>query len=804
MTTPVVIIFMVSIGIVFYIYLLKTIRDSAFDAAQTVIQHTETKILSLYERAENNMRLFSGSSILTHYFLTSDEEERVSLLQPTLIRLFSSYLKANPDYYEMRVLMPDGYEDTRVILQDLNNYTDQEKSSSYFSDLKQHKDDIFTTIYTNPDNAKPAFLIGKKFFLRDTNRDPITSPASLRGYLTVTVDILPLAQHLHTPQERFGTNCLIMDKTGKILFSSLATEQRRFIEPDLFNLIKQNNNFSKPITYYNQKSNDYIFSKIVHNDFILLAIIPKKNLYADTNSLGVITIIITLVFIIIFSGLLIFIGEKLIVSPIMGLRNAAVEMGKGNLDIEPQKHPNDEIGELARSLHSMATSLQKSQAQIRHLAYHDFLTGLPNRVMFDEFLKRAVVGAQRHNEMLAVLFIDLDNFKRINDNLGHKTGDLLLKKVALQIESAVRHTQLISRSTLNRETDQVARIGGDEFIIVLPYIEHLNDAAQVSRRLLEALSLPFLLDAHEVYITVSIGISIFPMDSDIPEKLVRNADIAMYHAKENGKNNYRYYSPSMNTEAHERLTVEGELRRALARNEFIIKYQPQVDSFTGKIVGLEALIRWEHPTKGLILPNDFIPIAEETGLIIPIGEWVFHSTALQIKEWLNKKLPMIPISVNLSSIQFLNCEIDKVILEIIEKTGIPASTLKVELTESVLIKAKKNVLRSLNSIQNRGIHICLDDFGTGYSSLTYLKEFPINELKIDRSFITNLVTEKKDAEIISAMIALAKCLGLTVVAEGVEHAEQLDFLKSKQCDTIQGFYFYRPLFASEVEELLSA
>ena len=259
----------------------------------------------------------------------------------------------------------------------------------------------------------------------------------------------------------------------------------------------------------------------------------------------------------------------------------------------------------------------------------------------------------------------------------------------------------------------------------------------------------------------------------------------------------------MNTEAHERLTVEGELRRALVQKEFIIKYQPQVDAFSGKIVGLEALIRWEHPERGLVLPNDFISIAEETGLIIPIGEWVFRTTALQIKSWLNKELPVVPISVNLSSIQFLTGEIDKVIRQIIDETSIPASTLKIELTESVLITAKKNVLKSLNSIRKSGVHICLDDFGTGYSSLTYLNEFPIYELKIDRSFITNLVTEKKDAEIISAMIALAKCLGLSVVAEGVEHTEQLDFLKSKKCDTIQGFYFFRPLFASEVEELLS-
>ncbi|MDH4317354.1 MAG: EAL domain-containing protein [Desulfobulbaceae bacterium] len=800
LTTPVVILCMITVGVVSFTYLRKTIRDSAYGAAQNALEHTESKIVSLYETAETNMRIFASSSVLTNYLLTDNEQERFTLLQPTLIRLFSGYLKANPEYYEIRVIMPDGFEDTRVVLHDFPNITDEEKNSVYFKTMQNSHGEFFTTTYTNPDNDRAAFLIAKKFLLRDPNLDPITSTPSLRGYLAVTVDLQSLAQYLHPSHNQYGINFLITNRRGKVLFNSLPGKDLISIPNRLLEQVADHTHMEKPfITQYDQLSH-HIFSKTIHGEFIILAMIPEKDLFASSHHLGLLIALITLLFSVAFSSLLIFLGRKFIVSPIMELRNAASEMGEGNPDIELLLS-NDELGELGHSLIEMNRQLHESQAQIRHLAYHDSLTGLPNRIMLQEFLKRALAGAQRHKELLAVLFVDLDDFKRINDTLGHKTGDDLLKKLAARIETAVRHTPLISHSNLNRESDQVARIGGDEFIIVLPCIERHSDAAQVARRLLEALSQPFHLDEHQIHVTVSIGISIFPADTDLPDELIRLADIAMYHAKEKGKNNYRYYSSAMNTHAVKRQFMEMELRRALEHKEFVLKYQPQVDPCSGQVRGLEALIRWQHPKRGIILPDEFMALAEESELIIPIGEWVVNTVIAQHRVWLDRRTVFLPISINLSTIQLLDANFEKILRRIIAHFNIPASLLQIEITENALIKAGDNARRSLFSLRETGIRICLDDFGSGYSSLTNLTNFPIDKLIIDRGLITNVVSDTKDGELVSAIIKAAKTLGLTVTAKGVEHRDQLEFLKDRGCDLIQGFYFYRPLFASEVEEL---
>ena len=802
LTAPVVIFCMITVGLVSYTHLRKTIRYSAYGVAQNALEHTETKILSLYETAETNMRIFASSSVLINYLLTDDEEERFTLLQPNLIRLFSGYLKANPEYYEIRVILPDGYEDTRVILHDLPNFTDEEKNSAYFKAMQNAHGEFFTTTYTNQDNFRAAFLIAKKFLLRDPNLDPITSPPSLRGYLAVTVDLQSLAQYLHPAHNQYGINYLITNRRGKVLFNSIPDNDLISIPNRLLEQIIDQDHLEKPFITQHDHLSNHIFSKTIRDNFIILAMIPEKDLFAKSHHLGLLIALITLLFSIVFSSLFIFLGRKFIVFPIMELCNAALEMGSGNPDIKLQLS-NDELGELGRSLIAMNRKLHESQAQIRHLAYHDSLTGLPNRTMLQQFLKRAVAGAQRHKELLAVLFVDLDDFKRINDTLGHKTGDHLLKKLAAQIETAVRHTPLISRSKLNRESDQVARIGGDEFIIVLPCIARHSDAAQVARRLLEALSLPFHLDEHEIHVTVSIGISIFPVDSDLPDELIRYADMAMYHAKEKGKNNYRYYSSTMNTHAVKRLSMEAELRRALERHEFILKYQPQVDPCSGQILGLEALLRWQHPERGMLLPDEFIAVAEESELIIPIGKLVLNTVAAQLRQWLDRGMVPLPVSVNLSTMQLLNGDIEKVIRRIITRFNIPASNLQIEISENALIKAEGSARRSLFSLRESGIRICIDNFGTGYSSLTHLTKFPIDSLKIDRSFITNIVSETKDGALVTAIISSAKALGLTVTAEGVEHRKQLEFLKDKGCDVIQGFYFYRPLFASEVVNLVT-
>ena len=312
-----------------------------------------------------------------------------------------------------------------------------------------------------------------------------------------------------------------------------------------------------------------------------------------------------------------------------------------------------------------------------------------------------------------------------------------------------------------------------------------------------------MLDTYQIFVTISIGITIFPHDSQNAEDLVKNADIAMYHAKNRGKNNFQYYSETMNSTALAHLTLEAELRTAMEHNQFVLHYQPQVDAVTREIVGLEALIRWQHPEKGMIPPKYFIPVAEESGLIAPLGSWVMKSAVNQIKEWQEQGIPVVPISVNLSGLQFQSKEIYTIITSVLHSSGVPRHFLKVELTESILLEAEEAAISMLLAIKETGVQICLDDFGTGYSSLNYLKRFPIDVLKIDRSFVMNITTDPKDAEICSAIIALAKCLNLSVVAEGVEARDQYEFLRDKGCDSIQGFYFFKPMPAGEIEKLLT-
>jgi len=511
---------------------------------------------------------------------------------------------------------------------------------------------------------------------------------------------------------------------------------------------------------------------------------------------------ITLLAIVLTAALLFAFLRHTLVRPILHLSRITKEFGRGNLTLEIDVASNDEVGELAQSFKDMRQNLQSSNEQIRYLAYHDHLTGLPNRLMFNDYLEHSLGRARRAGETLALLYIDLDNFKRINDTLGHHAGDELLKLLAQRLRSSLRREDYLARTESEQETDAVARVGGDEFTIILPAIKSPYAAASVATRVLEMLSHPFSVGSHEIFVTASIGITTYPHDAKNAEALVKNADVAMYHAKEEGKNNYQYYSESMNVAALERLTLENRLRGALERDELLLHYQPLVDARSQHIIGVEALIRWQHPDLGLLPPAQFIPLAEESGLIVPIGEWVLRTACRQMKQWRDAGMNNLRMSVNLSNQQFRREPLDGVIEGILDETGLPPECLEVELTESSIMQSEKTAARMLTAIKRLGVRIALDDFGTGYSSLSYLRRFPIDTLKIDRSFVKDIVTNHDDAAIISAIIAMAETLKLSVTAEGVEDLQQFEFLREHGCHTIQGFLFSHPVPPEEIERLL--
>jgi PAS domain S-box-containing protein len=448
------------------------------------------------------------------------------------------------------------------------------------------------------------------------------------------------------------------------------------------------------------------------------------------------------------------------------------------------------------------TARRRAQEQIHYLAYFDSLTGLPNRTFYQELVPRALEQAKRRHTLLAVLFIDLDNFKRINDSFSHKTGDLLLKQAAERLLKSLRSSDYIARSELVRGDETVSRLGGDEFLVLLTDIKDIQDVARVSRRLLKDFSQPFDLIGQEVVMSASIGISIFPEDGENHECLLKNADIAMYHAKDKGKNNYQFYSDTMNVETFERLALENDLRRALEWNEFQLYYQPKVHAPEGKIIGVEALIRWNHPHMGVVTPNQFIQLAEETGLIVPIGEWVLQQACLQHRAWLDAGFHPIKVAVNLSSRQFEKKQLAQVVQQALSNAGMDPRYLELEITESLIMQNLEEAIKILDQLKSKGIEILIDDFGKGYSSLNYLRRIPLDALKIDRSFVMNIITNPDDAAIVKAIIAMAHNLQLKVIAEGIETEEQMALLQKHGCHEMQGYLWSKPLDADEITKLL--
>ncbi len=428
--------------------------------------------------------------------------------------------------------------------------------------------------------------------------------------------------------------------------------------------------------------------------------------------------------------------------------------------------------------------------KMAHLAQHDFLTGLPNRVLLTERLSRAIGQARRHSKRVAMMFIDLDYFKHINDSLGHAVGDLLLQMVAERLKLCVR------------DTDTVCRQGGDEFVVLLTEIEQASDAAPVAEKILGAFADPCVICGNELHVTLSIGISIYPNDGQDADEVMKNADTAMYHAKANGRNNYQFFTTEMNTRAVRRLFIEGNLRRALKQGEFQLYYQPKIDLASGLMIGSEALIRWLDPEHGLVYPNQFVPIAEESGLIVPIGSWVLREACRQVCAWQDSGLLAVPVSVNISAVEFRHKNFLDGVATILRETGMLPSYLELELTESILMHDAKSSESVLESLKAMGMQLAIDDFGTGYSSLSYLKRFPINTLKIDQSFVQDIDSDEDDASIVKAMIGMGKSLKQRVIAEGVETESQLAFLRRLQCDEGQGFLLGRPLPAEQFERLL--
>ncbi len=470
--------------------------------------------------------------------------------------------------------------------------------------------------------------------------------------------------------------------------------------------------------------------------------------------------------------------------------------------IELIRDQNNKIIKLTGTVQDISETII-AEEKIRHLAYYDSLTGLPNRQLFREHLKLALKQAARENQSIYIMFLDMDNFKHVNDSLGHDAGDRLLKEFTLRLQQVTRDTDYTARSSsIDNDAIKISRLGGDEFTVLLQNIQSPSHVSMVAKRIIQAMSEPFEISKQDVFVSTSVGISVYPNDGDNAETLLKHADVAMYHAKMNGKNNYQFFDSEMNLAALNRLTQENALRNAIHNNEFVLHYQPRVQLCTGRIVGVEALIRWNHPELGLIQPNDFIPLAEESRLIVAIGKWVLKTACEQIKHWSEDLIPAMPISVNISPYQFADEGLQAIIVEAIKETGINPALLELEITESALMKNLDLTVELMKRFRAMGVRLAIDDFGTGYSVLNTLKLFPLDVLKIDQSFIQGLPDDKACTVISEAIIHMARGLTLDVVAEGVETEQQLNFLKKYDCIHVQGYLFSRPATADEIAKKL--
>lgn len=482
--------------------------------------------------------------------------------------------------------------------------------------------------------------------------------------------------------------------------------------------------------------------------------------------------------------------EGAVTSREQGIRAVEAEQATSDDQVLMLREANSNLVIATMEAHRLTDQVESAKMELYHLAHHDALTNLPNRMLMQDRMSQAIEVARRQRRQLAVMFMDMDRFKHINDSLGHAIGDKLLQSVANRLVACGRHS------------DTVSRQGGDEFLLLLPYIEHADDAALSAKKMIIALTPPHHIDGKDIHISVSIGISIYPEDGQDAQTLIKCADTAMYFAKENGRDNFKFFEPEMNARAIQRQSIESSLRQALERQEFVLHYQPKIDLLSGTIVGAEALIRWQHPQRGLLSPGEFVSIAEDCGLIRPIGRWVLREACRQAQTWLQAGLPPITMAVNTSALELRADDFLENLCAILEETQIEPRYLELELTESVLMRDAESSGFLLQAIADLGVKLAIDDFGTGYSSLSYLSRFPIDTLKIDQSFVNRMNGNPDDANIVSAVISMGKSLRQRVIAEGVETPEQHASLLALHCDEGQGYYFGRPVSAEVLGALL--
>lgn len=791
---PAIVIAMLILGWVAYLQLRNFSEQKTFYQMTTLLDQIQHYTRSRLAMTKANAELLASSDLLERYFLSVEENESFRLTQKSLRKLFDDYRNAFPEYAEISLFLPDGYEAIRSNI-GLGLTNKRATNYRYFQAVKQVNENLYTTIFHDPDNQTSQLLIGKAVYLSHSVSH--SGSGKLRGYLIITATLDFLKEQVRKNSIGKTGYLLLVDRQGNVVFRGNEAQKYSKLSQKLLDRVLASTTHHKALRTDILDESVVMQVAALPGNMLLLAVIPEEEFLLASRNVAFSVAAVMFIAILVTTVLLFLILRALVINPINQLGKAAMAIGAGVMPQGLDTRRTDEIGSLAIAFKDMSEKLQHSSAQIRHLAYHDSLTGLPNRRMFLDYVERALSYARRYNKTFALLFLDLDNFKQVNDTVGHDAGDQLLREVAERLTNCIRAEDYVARGETDLD-NTVARLGGDEFIILLPNISYAYQAAKVAERIVASLVKPIIICQKEFYISTSIGITAYPEDGTDVDNLVKNADIAMYRAKQEGKNTYQHYTEFMHQHMLDRLNLERALHKAVERKEFELHYQPQLDIRTGKVLGVEALLRWHHPDLGLLVPHVFVGLAEQTGLIEPIGEWVLEEVCQQARIWQDLGISTIQVAVNIALCQFKTGKLEESIKRLLAETDLPAHRLTIELTETSIIDVQASALETLIALKDQGVHISLDKFGSGYSSLGALRTFPIDTVKIDRRFIQGIDQSEDDAAIIEAIIAMSRSLNLQVIAEGVETKNQLVCLRDSGCTVVQGYLISKPLSGDEM------
>ena len=718
-----------------------------------------------------------------------------------LLERFAQFGSANANYAELRLLSPNGRETLRWTPPGQPNIALDESARGFFQHRTASQETTSAFVETNPDSRELAVYVTRRL-TNDIESEDGRTETVLRGYLSATVVITDLLQAAPIAENQLKFRLLLTNRDGELLrAATIGGEPLRLPERLVQELYASVLDDSYVSVDYEDRAWRFRGERLLP-DFYLYYGVLETDVAAESDDIRRFFAGLTFAAILLTLGLFYIILDLFVVRRIIHLSRKAREIGEGKFGTEITTSANDEIGSLVNALRDMSTKLQKSDERIRRLAYHDGLTNLPNRRMFHQYLEQAIARCKRHDETLGLLFLDIDNFKKINDSLGHHVGDQLLREMAARLSNVVRREEYVTRFDWPEGENVLARLGGDEFVILLSNLEDTFAPSKVATRVIDSLEQPFVLNEHEFYVTTSIGISISPADGTLADELLRNADLAMYHAKESGKNNFQYYSASMNQASVHRITMEARLRKAVSNSAFELYYQPQINVRNGEIIGAEALIRWHDEELGQVPTRSFMKLAEETGLMLSIGEWVIAETCLQAKTWQNAGHPPIRLAANVSGLQIARQNLPFMIERSLVSSALDPQYFCIEIAESSIINSDTTVRDKLEAIREIGVTVALDDFGTGYSSLNYLRQTPVDILKIDPMFTEDIATSPHTASIVEALITMAQAMELEVIAEGVQNLSQLRALAERNVEIVQGFAFSKALPVDRFVELL--